>query len=596
MTPSISLLYVPHIVDLICDHLSLGDLYNCVLVSSTWYSVMTPSLWQDVVTFYKEEYKGDRGERVYYRSRFLSGKSQKALFKHAHHIRALTCRGDLLPLLVEAKISNLVELNYMVGMGVNPPFPMLTDCLAPPGPTPPNPCFTALLKLIVANPQLRSVSIKNAIQHRPVDNRLFWPLQEFIKSLASSSSSNMPRLYLSGLFMPSDVPMSSIVLAVLKWHLFNVEGSKMAKLELKRTSHSARFQRGLSSLAVVEIEGNYPREKRRDSYDYAVEAQNSLGILKDSGALTISAPYSCYRVVIESMLKRFPDLRCLRVDYLTEGLGRHLRYIMPASPSLRDISFGRIGTWDEDLAEFLDQPELKLDSVSLGEMKSDLYSGAIRPLLLRDTPHFLRHALVEATFSPSLPLLMSSLLEILAVCPHMRTLSMPIVQIDGSEPDESPVWTCQLQTLSLGLYTSGYRIHSKTIDQVFAVSSASAEKIAPSFMQQLGQQRHLQDLQLLLRHTWRGDWSPFLDLSLGCTNGLEQLAEMSRLEKVAISGLMHSVEETEIAWMARHWPRLASIRIPAPTTMSYVCDARQPDYMNLLRMQKKRFARANVCE
>ncbi|KFH65223.1 hypothetical protein MVEG_08704 [Podila verticillata NRRL 6337] len=553
---------------------------------------MTPNLWQDVVTFYKEQ----DNNRVYHRSRFLSGKSQKALFKNAHHIRSLTCRGDLLPVLVEAKISNLVELNYMVGMGVNPPLPMFTDCLAPPGPTPPDPSFTALLKLIVANPQLRSLSIKNAMQHRPVDNRLFWPLQEFFRSLTSSSSSSMPRLYLGGLFMPSDVPMSSTLSAVLKWHLLNVEGSKVTKLELKRTSHSARFQRGLSSLAVVEIEGYYPREKRRVPYDHAVEAQNSLGVFKNNGALTISAPYSCYLVVIESMLKRFPDLRCLSVDYFTEGLGRHLRYIMPASPSLRDIKFGRIGTWDEDLAESLG-PDLKLDSVSLGEMKSDLYSGAIRPLLLRDTPHFLRHALAEVTFSPSLPLLMSSLLELLAACPRMRTLSVPIVQIDGSEPDVSPVWACQqLQTLSLGLYTSGYRIHSKTIDQVFAVSSASAEKIAPSFMQQLGQQRCLQDLQLLLRHTWRGDWSPFLDLSMGCTNGLEQLAELSQLEKVAISGLMHSVEETEIAWMVRHWPRIALIRIPAPTTMSYVSDARQPDYMNLLRLQKIRFARANVCK
>lgn len=121
---------------------------------------------------------------------------------------------------------------------------------------------------------------------------------------------------------------------------------------------------------------------------------------------------------------------------------------------------------------------------------------------------------------------------------------------------ESPAWASKnLQSLQVGINLTGEkRIGYGRYD----ASAASAAKLAPSFMQQLGQQTGLRKLAL----KFDSSPSPFLSLSLGSANGLEQLKNLSLLENFTVDGLQHEVGEAENAWMEIHWPRLASIELP----------------------------------
>lgn len=157
--------------------------------------------------------------------------------------------------------------------------------------------------------------------------------------------------------------------------------------------------------------------------------------------------------------------------------------------------------------------------------------------------------------------LMSELLEVFAVCHNLHTLSAE-VKIYGSEPEESLVWASkQLQSLQVGVRLTGDTniVYGR---QHYDASAASAAKLAPSFMQQLGQQTSLRTLALTFNSSPDVGTSHFLSLSLGSSNGLEQLENLSLLEDIKVVGLQHEVGEAAIAWMEIHWPRLTAIEFP----------------------------------
>lgn len=176
---------------------------------------------------------------------------------------------------------------------------------------------------------------------------------------------------------------------------------------------------------------------------------------------------------------------------------------------------------------------------------------------------------------------MSSLLELLASCPNLHTLSA-WTTVDGSVPEESPVWASQLRLLSLGLYLEGNRnLNGHMNEQNLAISTAAALKLAPSFMHQLGQQTRLLRLRLMFTAGRYYSTSPFLELSVDGVHGLEQLARLSRLRELTITGFLHNVGPTEIAWMAQHWPGLRSIELPviSPDTLD---TAQAPEHESFL--------------
>lgn len=174
--PRLSFLDLPHIVDAISNHLGVTDLLNSALVSHTWHNALIPRLWQDVVTFRIPPPQQSLGTKDTYRHCFLTPESHKALAKYAHHIRALTCRGNtLLPYFLKAGLSSLRELAYVFEskQHTSPGDGLLADFDR----------LDQLLELIAASPILNSLSIKITDNELRVPACMHWQLDNFLDAL-----------------------------------------------------------------------------------------------------------------------------------------------------------------------------------------------------------------------------------------------------------------------------------------------------------------------------------------------------------------------------------------------------------------------------
>lgn len=529
----LTFLDIPHIVDAVLKHISFKDLYHCVLVSRAWHNALIPRLWQDVATFRRVK---PTGGKATYSNCFLTPQSHEALSKYSHHIRRLTCRGNtLLFVLLQAGVSSLVELAYVLELDPH---------LEPSGlRTPLN--LDQLLRLIAANPWLRSVSVKNIDDSTRVQSHQ--SLAEFVEALNAFPS--VTRLYVGGLLSSYDKGFKSPILAPLERRLAKVDLSRVARLEFKDPQH-------------VEPNMGYRRRWENEAFHFFIGENNSLAVIHHAATLQICMPWFMYPVAAASTLRRFPALQGLSMNAHWRQGGQVLRELSVICPQLQDISLKLGGIVVSDLARYLSCPDVQLSTVRLEEIETHIYYSALQPLLLQSTPHFLRSALVQAQVA-CLNFPMSSLLEILSLCPNLRILSAHSVRIDGSEPEVPPTWASrQLRVLNLGISLKGNQFVERIDKEVLAVSEASAAMIAPSFMVQLGQQKHLSDLELSFGKFAKEGTSPFLELSLDCPNGLKQLEALSRLTMVKISGLQHSVGDVEVAWMAQKWRQLRYIRLP----------------------------------
>lgn len=148
----------------------------------------------------------------------------------------------------------------------------------------------------------------------------------------------------------------------------------------------------------------------------------------------------------------------------------------------------------------------------------------------------------------------------LSVCPNLHTLVLPNALISGFESEVTPIWESQLRVLHLGLFLQGNRLDGQE-DRGVDISATTAIRVALSFMVQLGQQRQLLDLYLSFNNSVIDGACPILEMSVESPNGQKQLGELSRLEKVNIYGLQHSVGDTEVAWIAKHWLRWRRLQL-----------------------------------
>ncbi|KFH65184.1 hypothetical protein MVEG_08665 [Podila verticillata NRRL 6337] len=108
------ILDIPHVTDHIVCYLPAADLLNCLCLNRAWHDALIPHLWRDVVTFRTRGGCSDERTWTYFDC-FNTESSRRALRKYAHLIRALTCYGgDLLLLLVESGCVPLSEICFMI--------------------------------------------------------------------------------------------------------------------------------------------------------------------------------------------------------------------------------------------------------------------------------------------------------------------------------------------------------------------------------------------------------------------------------------------------------------------------------------------------
>ena len=130
----------------------------------------------------------------------------------------------------------------------------------------------------------------------------------------------------------------------------------------------------------------------------------------------------------------------------------------------------------------------------------------------------------------------------------------------------------KLRKLRLGFWLNGHPNNlldfhylsewSPILPETTARALKAAKNIVPSFMEQLGYQTDLRQLELSFNAAYRCGSSPFLKLAVRPANGLDQLSELHRLEDFSVTAMVHEVGSTEIDWMAHHWPRLMKLQLP----------------------------------
>lgn len=126
-----------------------------VLVNHTWNDLFTPHLWKDVINYRTLRALGE-GERKFKWNcdhYFHSPAGRQALAKHSCHIQALTCRDQaILPLLVEAGCTHLLEINHIVydSYRCHSPEYVPTDDQG----------LSDLAALVIINPRLLAVSVE----------------------------------------------------------------------------------------------------------------------------------------------------------------------------------------------------------------------------------------------------------------------------------------------------------------------------------------------------------------------------------------------------------------------------------------------------
>ncbi|KAG0357304.1 hypothetical protein BGX24_006245 [Mortierella sp. AD032] len=94
---------IPHIVDSICDHLNLDDIYNCRKVCKDWSDVFAPYEWRSLHMATEYDHWGP-----------TSPEKRNLILKHAHRIKSLTIRQNDIWLL-QGSCLNFKRLAYVHG-------------------------------------------------------------------------------------------------------------------------------------------------------------------------------------------------------------------------------------------------------------------------------------------------------------------------------------------------------------------------------------------------------------------------------------------------------------------------------------------------
>lgn len=541
-------LHIPHIINSIANSFAFSDLLSCILVCRQWHDRFIPILWTDTVTFRSKPTPTKNTWTYIDYSRSLHG--QQALLSHAHNIRALTCQGsNTLQILRTLDGINLLEINYLMDVV----DPKVSDT-----------GLGDLAKLITLNPRLTAVSIENMDLD---DGHTRKELSQFLDFLDKHPTVNCVHL----------TPGQTFDIVVIKYwthvwdHLVSRISAPSSVHSLRIQSLTTRSKRGLhtrqswrarESPMTVKIEDSDLSRERRGHVGGRWESEyrfpmprdiNNMAVMERNGYLVLSLPSFISWPRIARLLRRLPCIKNLVIDSDHIDVGQILGHVSQLFPNLSsmDVRFSHV---DQKTVDNFMEALPTLSSLSL-----DLRVPAHQPpsALAR---HYTTLTSLNLTMLP-----MSQFFSIVSACPVLFELTVDHLVIEGSEPETSSRWICPLQKLHLHIVYGvemGYVINGEDITLKRVREKRSAERLAPSFMAQIGLMTKLSDLKLMLQWDDRLGVPPFFDLSLDPIRGLSQLSNLRQLTSVALLGARHHIGKNEIQWMRRHWPRLCSLEVP----------------------------------
>jgi len=278
-----------------------------------------------------------------------------------------------------------------------------------------------------------------------------------------------------------------------------------------------------------------------------------------------------------TLFQRFPQV--CRIRGMTDQGDQHCFSVLEDLPCLSEIDLYS-DSQSEKQVERLLQGQHNLSAVHVEVRKTKFVEFLLHSISDFSGGRWIPGLMVSLIFRGpqqiSFSLQISELLQILGVCPNLEVLDAETVFFDGSDSpllDPCLPWVSKkLRKLRLGFWLNGhpnnlFDFHylsewSPILPETTARALKAAKNIAPSFMEQLGYQTDLRQLELSFNAAYRCGSSPFLQLAVGPANGLDQLSELHRLEDFSVTGLVHEVESTEIEWMVHNWPRLMKLQLP----------------------------------
>lgn len=546
----------PHIAEAIIEPFSFADLLSSALVNHTWNDIVSPVLYSDVVTFRSTHSRFTYPKRWPHISLVAESKGHQGLYRHARHIRAVTCKGiDNLQALVETRCSRLIEVNFVSEWQDRE--------------------LEHLAQLVSQNPDLCAVSIENFQAGN--DGRLE-QLQAFVMFLDDYPL--ITCFYLDGRLSSNMEDIRALVEKRLD--MVKRENIKCLRfVEYVHRSERSGLSRAGSRHYWPGREKPIMAENSRgleDKWSYGRFDHQSSRNVGNLVRLAVLAKGEVLEVTSEAIsptacLVRFPFVHQIRESRQSLlSLPRLKRCLQ-----LREIELKNPANSATDVFDFVTNhlPE------TLSALHWDVYHEMLVNQIAETFPPRSSSSSLGLKPHPSSVLVslkfcvmisMESLLQFLSTCPNLQLLFAKTAVVGGSErpgvlPEASPQWaSCKLKKLRLGFMLEGHTIDIEAFggvqDLIKARALALASRIAPSFMEQLGNQNDLYDLELSFHPVYRCGTSPFLQLAIGSVNGLGQLSGLSRLEFFSVTGLLHEVGSAEIAWMARHWPRLKKIQLP----------------------------------
>lgn len=572
MSPRLMPLDIPHIEKAITDSLTFKDLLNGILVNREWYNALIPLLYSDVITFRSNHYRQGMYDHF-----FDTPDSQRAILKHSHHIRAITCTIPSLSVLVKTGCPNLVELNFV--LEVKPPEEAIYN-------TDPKQGLDMLEMVLARCPSLRALSLENVSFTTEKHTKA---ILEFVKRL--DRHPNITCFYMS-VFDPTDYKLSRPLQTIFDHRLGRIDKDKVTSLTLRTGRELIRSKRGLPVLPIT-AGSSTPRQhqwvyrgtplERRQLYleqpqtlmedepgrwegerKTRIVYPPAIAVLENDGILELSLPHQPIMSVPISMAvyDRFPNLArfsCGNVRHISTDKFLTLAH---RNEHLKSV------TWNyreqKQVFNFLRDPRVQLHQLHLQMLPGNCYKNLLKPFMT-SPQHYLSNSLVGLMFTVADVLPLEHFLEIVTLCPNLQTLQADHVGVTKTDRGTSPPWVCKnLRLLRVYLFSSGWVNWT-------GEENEELQEMAQTFMAELGSLTSLEHLELRFvfgEHNILQ--TPFLKLALGCKNGLEQLGMLTALKSLEIHDLIHNIGPKELMWMANRWPNLRALTLPKFPMVSFV--------------------------
>ncbi|KAF9326405.1 hypothetical protein BG006_010156 [Podila minutissima] len=580
---AVDLFELPHILEATVARLRFNDLVNCVRVNHTWYNTITPLLWEDVITYRSQV--TDQYDVWIYQQFFLhaNAQSRQGFLRNAHYIRALTCRApQLLTTLNTTDFPNLVEINFVIDRSCE--------------------TFPALIRLIARSPKLRAVSIEKSGVYAAEED---WEHVHDLVDVLCKKSSEISCVYLEGIY-PHARDMEGLCARLLA--RIKQDTKQIKKLTLQNPNLMTRSRRGPSrghawtareSPLVMPVPdtdmwrivedntvGNNGRWENEQWTPMIKSSWNTIAVMETPEELQVVLPSTFPLDAYIRFLDRLPNCQDFSLGKTNEPLHSALVAFLKRNPKVHKI--------DRPVGYYNERDNI-LGSVNCGLTSVRLHALAYKTgYTLSDTPLWTQLSSLVDLDLDFVHVSITELLHVLASTPHLQKIRIPSVKIMGTERGLVPgaAWaSSSLRQVSLGLYLNGHdeelcRSYDRSwdyipeqdwsdspaddwgstladkSDNVKARTTEIATALASVFMAQLDAQAELRELQLSFNNRLYPGLSPFLQLSLDPAVGLPRLANLKKLEKLVVTGLVHQLGHQEIEWMSQHWPKLSWIEVP----------------------------------